>query len=73
MPKSKRRSVPQTTDDDKDINNYCHNGSECGRWLGDILYYTGKPFHKDFKSHMTKKDLQKKIFNIDIIPILFTE
>ena len=28
---------------------------------------------KDFESHMTKEDLQRKIFSIDIIPVLLKE
>lgn len=40
-----------------------------------LLYFTGKRFDKDSesKSSITKENIQKMIFNIDIIAILFTE
>ena len=54
---AKVKEADRAADCDKDINNYCHNGSECGRWLSDNLYYTGKSFVEDFITHTTKEDL----------------
>ena len=67
------KEAKPAADNDKDINNYCHNGSECGRRISDMLYFTEKHFDKDFESHMTKEDIRKMIVNIDISSILFTE
>ena len=37
----------------------------------DILMFTGKRFDENFESRITKKGIQNKMVNIDIIPILF--
>ena len=49
---AKVKEAERDANDDKDIsiNNYCHNGSKCRRWISDMLllyFNTGKRFDKD--------------------------
>eukprot|EP00956_Cyclotella_meneghiniana_P006075 scaffold7921_cov68-Cyclotella_meneghiniana.AAC.4 len=63
------KEIGRVNDDDKAIHNYCTNGSECPRWINDILHFSGKSFCESFK--LTKQQIQSRIVNIDIIPFVF--
>eukprot|EP00956_Cyclotella_meneghiniana_P001442 scaffold1598_cov37-Cyclotella_meneghiniana.AAC.2 len=63
------KEIGRVNDDDKAIHNYCTNGSECPRWINDMLHFSGKRFCESFK--LSKQQIQSRILNIDIIPFVF--
>eukprot|EP00956_Cyclotella_meneghiniana_P014401 scaffold21539_cov48-Cyclotella_meneghiniana.AAC.1 len=63
------KEIGRVNDSDKVIHNYCTNGSECPRWINDILQFSGERFCESFT--LTKSQIQSRILNIDIIPFVF--